>query len=175
MLGSLNSVGAQPLRRLARTTACLATLLATALCLQTPAVAGSREPEVGRARTADGGAELACLAEAIYFEARGTGAAGEEAVAHVVVNRTRERGFPSSVCGVVRDGCQFSYRCDGRADTLSDPKARARAYKTAATVLAGDANDITRGAIFFHSAKAPAGWFKSRPRVGTIGGNVFYR
>ena len=167
------------MRRLAQTTACLATLLAATLSLQTPALAGSREPDVGCARTsagdAMGGAELACLAEAIYFEARGTGAAGEEAVAHVIVNRTRENGFPSSVCGVVRDGCQFSYRCDGRADTLSDPKARARAYKTAANVLSGDAADITRGAIFFHSAKAPAGWFKSRPRVGTIGGNIFYR
>jgi spore germination cell wall hydrolase CwlJ-like protein len=128
-------------------------------------------PEVGRAATDH---DLACLAEAVYFEARGTGATGETAVAHVVVNRASSPKFPSSVCGVVGDGCQFSYRCDGRADVLADPRARARAFKVAETVLAG-APDITKGALFFHSARVAPGWFASRPRVGTFGGNVFYR
>ena len=119
-------------------------------------------------------AEIACLAEAIYFEARGTGTEGEVAVAHVVVNRSNDPEFPGSVCGVVRDGCQFSYRCDGRSDRLSDASARARAYKVAEAVLSAD-EDPTDGALFFHSAKARPGWFAKRERVGRIGGNVFYR
>ena len=42
-------------------------------------------------------------------------------------------------------------------------------------MLSGSA-DPTDGALFFHSAKArPGGFFKKRPRVGEIGGNVFYR
>lgn len=118
--------------------------------------------------------EVACLAEAVYFEARGTGTAGEMAVAHVVVNRAEDPKFPDTVCGVVRQGCQFSYRCDGRSDALSDPRQRARAYAVAETVLAGDA-DPTKGALYFHSAKAKPGWFAKRERVGKIGGNVFYR
>ncbi len=118
--------------------------------------------------------DLACLAEAVYFEARGTGTAGEAAVAHVVVNRAKSPKFPATVCGVVADGCQFSYRCDGRPDVLADQKQRARAYRTAETVLAGDA-DPTDGALFFHSARAKPGWFAKRKRTGTIGGNVFYR
>ena len=78
-------------------------------------------------------------------------------MAHVVVNRAKSPKFPRSVCGVVGDGCQFSYRCDGRADALADPRSRARAFKVAETVLAG-APDITEGALFFHSARvAPAG------------------
>ena len=84
-------------------------------------------PEIGRASQND----LACLAEAVYFEARGTGPAGETAVANVVVNRAKSRKFPNSVCGVVGDGCQFSYRCDGRADVLADPGARDHAFKVA--------------------------------------------
>ena len=44
----------------------------------------------------------------------------------------------------------------------------------AETVLAG-APDITKGALFFHSARVAPGWFASRPRVGRFGGNVFYR
>jgi spore germination cell wall hydrolase CwlJ-like protein len=124
--------------------------------------------------TAGGGAELACLAEAVYFEARGTGTAGETAVAHVVVNRSNDPKFPDSVCEVVADGCQFSYRCDGRPDALADPKARARAYRVAEAVLAGGA-DPTGGALFFHADEAAPGWFARRERVATIGGNVFYR
>jgi N-acetylmuramoyl-L-alanine amidase len=92
----------------------------------------------------------------------------------VIVNRSHSPKFPDSVCGVVADGCQFSYRCDGRSDALVDPKARARAYRVAETVLAAD-DDPTNGALFFHSAKAAPGWFAKRKRVGTIGGNVFYR
>jgi len=126
------------------------------------------------AALADGGRDVACLAEAVYFEARGTGAEGETAVAHVVVNRSNNQKFPDSVCAVIADGCQFSYRCDGRPDALSDPRARARAYRVAEAVLTAD-EDPTGGALFFHSARAKPGWFAKRKRVGTIGGNVFYR
>ncbi|MFT3972691.1 MAG: cell wall hydrolase [Amaricoccus sp.] len=117
--------------------------------------------------------DLACLAEAVYFEARGTGTAGERAVAHVVVNRSNAKAFPGSVCGVVHDGCQFSYRCDGRSDVLADKTARARAYQVAQAVLDG-APDITNGALYFHSAKAKGG-FGGRKKLGVFGGNVFYR
>lgn len=120
------------------------------------------------------GVELGCLAEAIYFEAGGTGAKGEAAVAHVIVNRAESSEFPSTICGVVREGCQFSYRCDGRSDALRDEDRREAAYSVAEAVLEG-APDITRGALFFHAARAEPGWFNSRDRVGQIGGNVFYR
>ena len=100
--------------------------------------------------------------------------AGEAAVAHVIVNRSNSPKFPDSVCAVIAQGCQFSYRCDGRSDALSDPRSRARAYRAAEAVLAGTP-DPTGGALFFHSARAKPGWFAKRKRTGTIGGNVFYR
>jgi len=129
-------------------------------------VARATEPAVSSA-------EQACLAEAIYFEAAGS-AESRAAVAHVILNRAEDPSFPRGVCGVVRDGCQFSYRCSGRSLALSDPKKRSGALKTAEAVLTG-APDPTRGALFFHSARAKPGWFNSRKRVGEIGGNVFYR
>ena len=95
-------------------------------------------------------------------------------MAHVIVNRARSAQFPRTVCGVVGDGCQFSYRCDGRSDALAESGPRARAYKVAGDVLGG-APDFTKGALFFHSAQAAPGWFNTRPRIGTFGGNVFYR
>ncbi len=164
-----------------RILACLSALLILANCTAAPeapstvdlpsrAVAGPAPVPAQPVASRD----VACLAEALYFEARGTGERGKEAVAHVVLNRMKHREFPGTVCGVIADRCQFSYRCDGRPDTLTDAAARARAIRSAETVLAG-APDITGGAIFFHSARVSPGWFSTRQRVGTFGGNVFYR
>ena len=182
MLRRLNSTGTIKLRFYARAAALLAPVLVVANCTATPGatqmsrsapdVAVAETPEASRAGAS--GRDLACLAEAVYFEARGTGLKGETAVAHVVVNRAKAPAFPGSICGVVADGCQFSYRCDGRADVLSEPGARAQAYRVAQSVLEG-APDFTSGALFFHSARMEPGWFNSRPRIGTFGGNVFYR
>jgi spore germination cell wall hydrolase CwlJ-like protein len=168
-------------RALARLCLAFTAVLTLANCASSEAIQSTRNapagvaaaPEASRGKAS--ASDLACLAEAIYFEARGTGTTGETAVAHVVVNRAKSRSFDAStVCGVVADGCQFSYRCDGKSDALSEPSARARAYRIAETVLAG-APDITDGALFFHSSAAAPGWFKTRPRVGTFGGNIFYR
>ncbi len=156
------------------TIATILALLVLANCSQ------ATEPPVSRAKT-DGAAALrvvseveeACLAEAIYFEA-GAGAEARAAVAHVILNRARDPRFPKSVCGVVREGCQFSYRCAGKSLALKDPRKREGAERTAEAVLTG-APDITGGALFFHAASVSPGWFKSRPRIGEIGGNVFYR
>lgn len=46
--------------------------------------------------------EYECMAEAIYFEARGESITGQEGVGHVILNRTRSQGFPQSVCGVTK-------------------------------------------------------------------------
>lgn len=157
-----------------RSASAFACLLVLANCaappqqIETPAPAPA--PQVSRAS----GGDLACLAEAIYFEARGTGAEGREAVAHVVVNRAEDPEFPDSVCGVVGDRCQFSYRCDDNPDVLAHEGERAAAFRTAQAVLTG-AQDITDGALFFHAERIAPGWFDTRRRVGVFGGNIFYR
>ena len=157
----------------------LAALFAAAILLSACAETG-RTPEISRAATdataatpAISAGERACLAEAIYFEA-GQSRAGFEAVGHVVVNRARDPRFPRTVCGVVADQCQFSYRCEGKSLALSNAERRARALRIAAEVLSG-APDPTSGALFFHAAHAAPGWFNSRARIGEFGGNVFYR
>lgn len=53
--------------------------------------------------------EIQCLAEAMYFEARGEGVTGQEAVALVTLNRTRAAGFPKTVCGVVYQKGQYAW------------------------------------------------------------------
>lgn len=53
---------------------------------------------------ATGGAQFQCLAEALYFEARGESLQGQFAVAEVIMNRVDSPRFPGSICGVVNQG-----------------------------------------------------------------------
>ena len=120
----------------------------------------------------------ACLAEALYFEARGTGEIGRRAVGEVILNRANDPQFPSTVCGVVdqryNGSCQFSYRCNGSL-TYNEPHALANANVTANTLLTNRGEDITNGALFFHASTMAPGWFGTLRRLGAFGGNIFYR
>jgi spore germination cell wall hydrolase CwlJ-like protein len=118
---------------------------------------------------------VACLTEALYHETRGNGERAAYAVAHVVLNRREHEEFPETVCAVIADGCEFSYRCDGKPESFTEDKEAARAGRVAEAVLAGESSDPTDGALFFHAEGIEPGWFESRDRTAEIGGNVFYR
>lgn len=128
-------------------------------------------------------AEHNCLAEAIYYEARGEGLEGQEAVAEVVVHRMHDRNFPHTLCGVVyqganlRHGCQFSWVCNG---DLAKPKSRYAWYEAqllAARIMTGEVrlNDITGDAVNFHAVYVQPDWANHMVRTIQIGNHVFYR
>lgn len=119
--------------------------------------------------------DLRCLATAIYFEARGEIVAGQAAVAEVILNRVDSPLYPRSVCAVVNQGCQFSYACDGRADSMSDPGARDVATRIAAAMLGGAPRLLTQGATHFHTPAVRPSWSKRFPRTAIIGYHYFYR
>jgi len=127
---------------------------------------------------------LHCLATAVYFEARGESAKGQRAVAEVVLARTRVKGRPKSVCGVVYQGshrkwrCQFSFACDGRSDVARNKKAWKRAKKIAAAALRarGKAKTkVVRGATFYHARYVKPRWAKHMIVVARIGSHIFYK
>jgi spore germination cell wall hydrolase CwlJ-like protein len=128
---------------------------------------------------AEGGAEWACLAKAIYFEARGETLAGQFAVAEVIMNRAGSGMYPRSVCGVVGQrgggGCQFSYVCDGRSDAIRDGASYRIAGKIAAAMLGGAPRVLTDGATHFHTRAVRPGWAQRFPRTAAIGAHLFYR
>lgn len=130
---------------------------------------------------ADGGAQLQCLAEAIYFESRGEPLAGQIAVAEVVLNRVDDARFPNTICGVTNQGvgsgrgCQFSYACDGRSDAMTSPLPRERSKKLASLMLAGRARTVTGGATYFHTHAVRPSWSRRFSRTTSIGHHVFYR
>lgn len=54
--------------------------------------------------------ERKCLEEVLFFEIRNGDTEAMHNVADVVLNRTKAQNFPSTVCGVVKQPQQFSYR-----------------------------------------------------------------
>ncbi len=130
---------------------------------------------------ASGGEQWACLANALYFEARGESIKGQFAVAEVILNRVDSRKYPNSVCAVVNQGtgrrhaCQFSYACDGRADTIREHAAYAGVAKVARLMLDGAPRSLTSGATHFHTTEVSPRWAKSFPNTAKIGNHLFYR
>ncbi len=119
--------------------------------------------------------EYACMAEAIYFEARGEPETGQEGVGHVILNRTRSQGFPQSICGVIRQRgggiYQFSYRAN--PIVFSDYTKRREAERIAVRVLEHKDNDPTHGALYYFNpvtADAPAfhNALKRKPGMASV-------
>lgn len=122
-----------------------------------------------------GDAQWQCLSEAIYFEARGETLRGQFAVAEVILNRVDSPMYPKSVCGVVKQTCQFSYTCDGHSDVMGDPGARALAQRIASVMLDGAPRKLTQGATHFHTTNVSPAWARRFPMTAQIGAHLFYR
>lgn len=128
-------------------------------------------------------AEQRCLAEAMYYEARGEGVDGEKAIAEVVFHRMKSAGYPHSICGVVYQGaalkhaCQFSFTCSGELQQRKTPGAWARATRLAAKIFGGliHLGDVTEDAVSFHAADVEPGWSDHLVKTIQIGNHVFYR
>ena len=128
-----------------------------------------------------GGKEWKCLADALYFEARGESVMGQFAVAEVIVNRASSSKFPDTVCGVVKQGtnksryrCQFTFMCDGLLESIDDKSSYARAGKIAHMTLWDININLTNGALYYHAKSVNPSWAKKLARTETIGDHKFY-
>lgn len=123
---------------------------------------------------------ITCLARTIYWEAQGEGVATMEAIASVVMNRVGKKGFPNTVCGVVKQGreehaCQFSWWCDGRSDQAEDEKSYATAKEIARRALNRQLKDTTHGALYFHLRKVKTDWSAEYKKTARVGDFDFYK
>ena len=124
--------------------------------------------------------EAHCLAQAIYFEARGEPVEGQLAVAQVVMNRVDDRRYPNSVCGVVfqnermKHRCQFSFACDGKSDNPRDQRAWDLASRISYIAMADNWHDITNSATHYHADYVQPYWSKSMEKTVVYGQHLFY-
>ncbi len=128
------------------------------------------------------GKQEKCLAEAIYFEARGEPVRGQMAVAQVVLNRAFSGKYPNSVCGVVYQNahrhlaCQFTFACDGIPDVIREPDMWERAKTIAGEMLDGKLWLPEVGkATHYHAHWVNPSWVREMTKLQRIGVHTFYR
>lgn len=119
----------------------------------------------------DLGRQHRCLAEAVYFESRGEPLEGQLAVAQAIVNRVESGRFAETICGVLAQKGQFSFRL-GAAPRSGRDWATAEAI--AAIAMQDLWQDVAPQAVAFHATRIRPGW-RGMTRVATIGRHVFYK
>jgi spore germination cell wall hydrolase CwlJ-like protein len=123
-----------------------------------------------------------CLAEAVYFEARGEAVRGQIAVAQVVMNRAFSGFYPNTVCGVVYQNkhrhlaCQFTFACDNVADVVREPDMWDRAKKIAKAMLDGQLWLPEVGkSTHYHAYWVRPSWVSEMKKMYKFGVHTFYR
>jgi spore germination cell wall hydrolase CwlJ-like protein len=123
-----------------------------------------------------------CLAEAVYFEARGEAVRGQIAVAQVVMNRAFSGFYPNTVCGVVYQNkhrhfaCQFTFACDNVADVVREPDMWDRARKIAKAMLDGQLWLPEVGkSTHYHAYWVHPSWVSEMKKMYKFGVHTFYR
>ena len=125
--------------------------------------------------------QMSCLAEALYFEARGEPIKGQLAVGEVVLNRVEDPRYPNSICRVVNQGtgrrfaCQFTYTCDGKLETVFERDAHEIALKISKILLTTHDRKLTKGSTHYHSNYVNPKWSKKFERITKYGRHIFYR
>jgi len=123
-----------------------------------------------------------CLADAVYFEARGEAVRGQIAVAQVVLNRAFSGFYPNTVCAVVYQNkhrhlaCQFTFACDNVADVVREPEMWDRAKKIAKAMLDGQLwlPEVAKS-THYHAYWVRPSWVHEMKKMYKFGVHTFYR
>lgn len=143
--------------------------------------------------------EAFCLAQNVYYEAKGESLQGQFAVASVTLNRVRSARYPDTICGVVQQSvtlknsnkiiCAFSWYCEAdkkgkeipvrNRDGTTNSKVVEQfkiASMVAIKVLAGEVKDNTHGATHFHNPNlSQPDWADEMKLTKRLGNHDFYK
>lgn len=140
--------------------------------------------------------QISCMSDNIYWEARNQNTKGMIAVALVTINRVYDSRYPNTPCEVVHQGptrpswknklvsypvknrCQFSWYCDGKAERVpeADKDVYAIAQMIAFKVYHAQSHwDFTKGATHYHADYVTPSWAATKTKTITIGNHIFYR
>jgi spore germination cell wall hydrolase CwlJ-like protein len=149
-------------------------------CIVHVAYSDHMRSEAARRRHVD----LHCLAQNVYFEARGEPPTGQRAVAEVTLNRVASPRFPDRICEVVhevrwdplrrRRVAAFSWTEQPDPPTPGGVAWR-RALSAATAVYDQASPPVVSGALFYHATSIEPYWARAKQSVATIGNHVFYR
>jgi|TARA_R110000744_G_scaffold95623_6_gene184710 N-acetylmuramoyl-L-alanine amidase len=137
--------------------------------------------------------EMYCLVQNVYFEAGNQAYAGKRAVAEVTINRLKDKSYPDTICGVVKQAemskwwkeqygknvpvkhkCQFSWYCDGKSDKIKYSDTWRSSYIAAHDALKS-IRHLTEGSTHYHATYVNPNWAKRLTFIVRIGDHIFYR
>lgn len=124
--------------------------------------------------------EMVCIAEAVYFEARGESVKGLYAVGRLVQNRKESSRYPDTFCQVVQQTKQFSYRNDGQPrvnlKSTAEPNAEALWWSVRVAIDISNNNipDFLNGALhyFAHNTVKPS-WYTGKELTQVIENHTY--
>jgi len=119
-------------------------------------------------------ASVECMAKVVMHEAANQPREGKVAVAQTLVNRLKAGRFGDSICAVANQKGQFFHIASFRP--RRDSNGWQEAVEVAHDVLAGNADPVAPGAMYFRASYARTNaFFRTRERVAAVGAHVFYR
>lgn len=119
--------------------------------------------------------DVSCLAENIYWEARGEPVLGQVWVAASVLSRVEDPRWPNSVCEVVFQKDQYSWTREERR-TPSDKESLQLATEIAIAALEGriDTPKLNHYLRCDWMERPNTWWWKSMNFVGQIGDHCYF-
>lgn len=128
--------------------------------------------------------QVQCLTEALWYEARGETKEGLKAVTSVILNRSNSKQFKGSICDVVHQRKQFSYRNSypiGKPVKISFKQHQEQTYTYISTlaknVVAGRFKPVLEpSTVMYHADYVKPRWnFKLLSKEAKIGKHIFYK
>jgi hypothetical protein len=120
--------------------------------------------------------DLKCLAQAVYFEARGEPIEGQLAVAEVVINRTKSGIYPANYCDVITQPAQFSFVRHGRIPAADESSAAWQRAQAIAEIAQQNLwQSKAADALYFHATYVRPSWARQKVELAQIETHIFYR
>lgn len=120
--------------------------------------------------------DLKCLAQAVYFEARGEPIEGQLAVAEVVINRAKSGLYPTNYCDVITQPAQFSFVRRGRIPVADESSAAWQRAEAVAEIAQQNLwQTKAADALYFHATYVNPSWAHQKVQLAQIETHIFYR
>lgn len=124
--------------------------------------------------------QKACVLEALVLESFGESVEGITAVASVISNRVKAKGYPPDFCGVIKQPFQFSYRNNLPPDkkislAKYEGKRLDQVREIANKTVEGNLNKNLPETVMHYAHKQVKNkWTRKKTVYAVIGNHVFY-
>jgi spore germination cell wall hydrolase CwlJ-like protein len=120
-------------------------------------------------------AQMQCLQEAIYHEARGESFAGQLYVGFVIRNRVENDWHPDDFCDVIKQPWQFSYNHVLNSLEMTDTDAAMLASDVAYMVIHTDPSPLPPYVLYYHATDVKPKWdYTKIEEYAIVGNHIFY-